>query len=335
MKKTAAALIIAAIISICPIRSHAVGTSAESAILIEAQSGDVLYEKDADTRRGLASTTKIMTALIAIENCDLDKIVEVSPMAVGIEGSSAYLYAGEKITMESLLYALLLQSANDAAAAIAYEVGGGIDGFCAMMNEKAESLGLVNTHFSNPHGLDDEMHYTTARELAMIARAAMENETFCQVVSTVKKAVPMEDGGATRVFINHNRLLRCYDDIVGVKTGYTKKCGRTLVSASDKDGMKFIAVTLCDGDDWRDHRALHDYGQSLYERVKLIGRGEGFEVSSRGESVFVGCDDDVYATLPRVRGEIKAVAEYSSNGGEVNFYLGEKLVGRAELHGKK
>ena len=335
MKKTAAALIIAAIISICPINSHAVGTSAESAILIEAQSGDVLYEKDADTRRGPASTTKIMTALIAIENCDLDKIVEVSPMAVGIEGSSAYLYAGEKITMESLLYALLLQSANDAAAAIAYEVGGGIDGFCAMMNEKAESLGLVNTHFSNPHGLDDEMHYTTARELAMIARAAMENETFCQVVSTVKKAVPMEDGGATRVFINHNRLLRSYDDIVGVKTGYTKKCGRTLVSASDKDGMKFIAVTLCDGDDWRDHRALHDYGQSLYERVKLIGRGEGFEVSSRGESVFVGCDDDVYATLPRVRGEIKAVAEYSSNGGEVNFYLGEKLVGRAELHGKK
>ena len=222
----------------------------------------------------MASTTKIMTALVAIENCPIDKMVTVSPEAVGVEGSSVYLKANEKISMESLLYALLLSSANDAAAAIAYEVAGGIPEFAELMNEKAKSLGLENTHFANPHGLDDAEHYTTARELALIARAALENETFSKIVSTKKKTISIHDGEESRLLVNHNRLLFEYDDVVGVKTGYTKKCGRTLVSAAEKDGVHLIAVTLSDGNDWVDHRAMLDYGYEKIECVTLCKAGD-------------------------------------------------------------
>ncbi|MBQ0124720.1 MAG: D-alanyl-D-alanine carboxypeptidase [Clostridiales bacterium] len=162
---------------------------------------------------------------------------------------------------------MMLQSANDAAAAIAYEIAGGISEFAEMMNAKARELGLENTHFSNPHGLDDTDHYTTARDLAALARYALENETFARIVSTKKITIKMHGGDTSRVLVNHNRLLRTYDDIIGVKTGYTKKCGRTLVSAAERDGVRLICVTLDDGDDWRDHRAMLDAGFDKYERV--------------------------------------------------------------------
>lgn len=166
--------------------SAAPSVSASSAVLIEAESGKIIYGKNENQRRGMASTTKIMTAIVALENASLDKLVTVAPAAAGVEGSSVYLYAGEEIAMETLLYALMLQSANDAAAAIAYDVAGGIESFAAMMNEKAAELGLADTHFMNPHGLDDENHYTTAYELAKIAAYALENETFAEIVSTEK-----------------------------------------------------------------------------------------------------------------------------------------------------
>ena len=345
MKKMIAAIFAAAITIFASIPAFAVSTSAMSAILTEAESGDVLYEKDADARRGPASTTKIMTAIIAIERCPLDKVVEVAPEAAGVEGSSVYLYAGEKITMESLLYALMLQSANDAAAAIAYEVAGGIEEFAALMNEKAAELGLGDTHFANPHGLDDEDHYTTARELAQIARYAMQNETFKKIVSTKKISIPMTGGEATRVLINHNRLLRTYDDVIGVKTGFTKKTGRTLVSAAERDGLTLIAVTLADGDDWRDHRAMLDYGFEIYENVALCRAGE-MQTEVRvcgGESdgVRVSAKDGVFAALPKSRGEISVKIELprflyapvnaGDEIGKVKFYLDGKLVGETVL----
>ena len=198
--------------------------SAHSAILIEMDGGDAIYQRNADERLPMASTTKIMTALVALENCDVNKTVSVSPEAVGIEGSSVYLFAGERITMEDLLYALLLSSANDAAAAIAIEVGGSIEGFAALMNERAHSLGLENTNFINPHGLYDEQHYTTARELAVIAREAMKHPTFARIVATYKRTAEMADGGE-RLFVNHNKLLSSYEGACGIKTGYTKKAG--------------------------------------------------------------------------------------------------------------
>lgn len=343
MKKTLS-LFIAVLLAISPLAASAVSVSAESAVLINGESGEVLYSKDADKRRGPASTTKIMTALVAIENCPIDKIVTVSPDAVGVEGSSVYLKAKEKISMESLLYALLLSSANDAAAAIAYEVAGGIPEFAELMNEKAASLGLVNTHFSNPHGLDDAEHYTTARELALIARAALENETFSKIVSTKKKLI-LRDGEESRLLVNHNRLLFEYDDVIGVKTGYTKRCGRTLVSASEKDGVFLIAVTLSDGNDWADHRAMLDYGYDKIECVTLCKAGDfcrtlhvcGGDLSD----VSVCTKECLTLTLPKDRGRINATLELpkflyapvcsGQSVGRVVFSLDGKTIGTTDV----
>ena len=286
-----------------------------------------------------------MTALVAIENCPLDKVVTVSPEAVGVEGSSVYLYAGENITMESLLYALLLQSANDAAAAIAYEVAGGIDRFADLMNERASSLGLVDTHFKNPHGLDDEDHYTTARELAIIASEALKNDTFRRIVSTKRIIIPMQNGSSTRLLINHNRLLREYDDVIGVKTGYTKKCGRTLVSAAERDGVTLVAVTLCDGDDWRDHRAMLDYGFDLYEKVTLFDPDEPmFYIGVDGgtaTSVGLKVRGDGTFALRKDRGKIAYEASFpfsvgsdikeGQTLGKIVFYCGERKLGEFDL----
>ncbi len=250
----------------------ALSTSAKASVLIEADTGDVIYAHNADERLPMASTTKIMTALVALGQRSLDAPVTVSPLAVGVEGSSVYLSAGEALTMGDLLYALLLESANDAAAAIAIEVGGSIDGFAELMNAKARELGCVNTHFTNPHGLDDAEHYTTARELAVITRAAMGNEDFCRIVSTERHTIPMPESGV-RLLINHNRLLRESEDVIGVKTGFTKRSGRCLVTAAERGGVRVIAVTLCDPDDWHDHRALLEHGLNSYVRYELAGDG--------------------------------------------------------------
>ncbi|MBQ8497485.1 MAG: D-alanyl-D-alanine carboxypeptidase [Clostridia bacterium] len=287
--------------------------SARSAVVIDAQTGHILYEQDAHTRRGMASTTKIMTALVALENAALETVVSVDPRACGVEGSSVYLSPHEKITMETLLYALMLQSANDAAAAIAYEIAGGIEEFADMMNERADILGLTATHFENPHGLDGETHYTTAYELALIAAEALENEKFAEIVSTEKKAIALHNGTATRLLINHNRLLREYEDIIGVKTGFTKKCGRTLVSAAERDGVRLICVTLNDGNDWADHRALLDFGFSLYEEVTVAEALEfRYSVHVCGgtvSSVDIINQDGLTLTLPETHGTITTVTE--------------------------
>ena len=248
--------------------------SASSAILIEAGTKTVIGEKNADARLPMASTTKIMSALVAIENADISKTVAVSSQAIGVEGSSIYLYDGEKLSLEDLIYAMMLESANDAAAAIAIEVGGSIEGFAKMMNKKAEELGLKNTSFQNPHGLDNDLHYTTAHDLAIIAVAAMENPTFQKIVSTYKKTIPLNETEGVRLLINHNKLLKGYDGAVGIKTGYTKKSGRCLVSAAEKDGVKLICVTLNAPDDWRDHAKMLDYGFSLFESRLLCSDGE-------------------------------------------------------------
>ena len=287
--------------------------SAKSAILIEAQSGEVIFSKNADTRLPMASTTKIMTALVAIENCDISKPVSVSPDAVGVEGSSVYLYPEEKLTLEDLLYAMLLESANDAAAAIAIEVGGDIEGFAEMMTKKALDMGLVDTHFENPHGLDGDAHYTTAHELALIAREAMSNEAFRKIVSTYKKTIPLNETQGVRLLINHNKLLKSYEGAIGVKTGFTKKSGRCLVSAADRDGLMFIAVTLGAPDDWRDHSNMLDYGYSLYEARNLCDVGSFSYIMpvSGGvdDHVILKNTDKITLILPRTSSEIKCVVE--------------------------
>lgn len=236
---------------------------------MDADSGRVLYERGGDERRLIASITKLMTALVALESGHaLDETVTIRTEWTGIEGSSLYLKSGEEITLEALLYGLLLRSGNDAAHAVAGYCSGDLDSFVARMNTKAEELGMENTSFSNPSGLNAEDHYSTARDMAILARACLSNETLRSIVSTRSITI----GG--RIITNHNKLLWQYEGCIGLKTGYTEKAGRTLVSAAERDGMTLICVTLNAPNDWRDHAALFDYGFSQYERRCLVKAGE-------------------------------------------------------------
>ncbi len=285
MKKLCATLALLLLCAfICPFFCSAAVSppplSAKSAVLINAADGSVLFEKNAYERMGMASTTKIMTALIIAEDLPLSRIVSVPREAVNTEGSSVYLCEGERLSVEELLYALLLASANDAAAALAVIHSGSIAAFANKMNERAETLGLGNTHFVNPHGLYDEQHYTTAYDLARLSAAALSNKDILRIASTQKTSIPQgvtpdcPEGISRRYLQNHNKLLRSYDGAIGLKTGFTKKTGRCLVGAAERDGLRLISVTLSAPDDWNDHRAMLDYGFAKYEHVTLLGVGE-------------------------------------------------------------
>ncbi len=256
MKKLIFLLILAFILSVLPENTYAI--SARSAVVIDALSGRVLYEHNKDEKRGMASTTKIMTALCALEYGDMDKIVTISPTASGVEGSSMYLAKGEKIKMCDLVYGLMLVSGNDSATALAETISGSVEDFANLMNQKASEIGAYNTNFTNPHGLSDENHYTTAHDLAKITAYAMQNPTFCEIVSTKKKSLPTTEGGYARTLINHNKFLSMYEGCNGVKTGFTKATGRCLVTSVEKNGMQLICVTLNASDDWNDHKSLYD-----------------------------------------------------------------------------
>lgn len=261
-------------LSVCAV-SDPPNVSADSAVLIEAESGRILYEKNAHTPRGMASTTKIMTALVALTLCeDLTQEITVSSAAVGIEGSSIYLQEGETVTLRNLLYALMLQSANDAAAAIAIGLCGSVARFAEEMNEEARRMGLTATHFANPHGLDDPSHRTTAYELAILSAYAMQNDDFREIVSTKQVILPLHNGTTSQHIVNHNRLLRTDDRVIGIKTGYTRACGRCLVTAAIQNDCEIIAVTLDAPNDWQDHLALYSYGFSLLRRYRLVEENE-------------------------------------------------------------
>lgn len=240
--------------------------SAKSCILIEELTGYVLYEKNPDVRMPMASTTKLFTALMIRECCDLDEVITVSHTSASTEGSSAYLKAGERLTVEQLLYALLLSSGNDAAEALAeYATEGGRAGFIEYMNRRAVELGLINTHFTNPSGLPDDNHYTTARELAQIGRLAKQDPIISRMASSENITFTTVDS-ITHSYTNHNSLLRMYTHATGLKTGYTKSAGRCLVSSANKDGIGLICVTLSAPNDWTDHINLFEYG---FSRITL------------------------------------------------------------------
>lgn len=283
--------------------SYAIDISAKSGVVIEAESGDIVYGKNENIKLPMASTTKIMTALVVIENASLDTVVKIKPCMTNIEGSSIYLQEGEELTVEELLYALMLESANDASVALAYTVGGSLEVFSDMMNKKASELGLKNTHFTNPHGLDDDEHYTTAYELSIIANYAMKNPVFTKIVSTYKKNIPLNNGEGVRVLVNHNRLLRSYDGAVGIKTGYTKKCGRCLVSCAVRNGVKLLCVTLNAPNDWNDHANLLDFGFEQYENV-CLAKPQSYNVrlnviNGEKESFFAKNLDGLNVTLKK------------------------------------
>ena len=248
------------------------GVSAGSYVLADGATGRILASRGADEERPVASTTKILTCLVALEEADPAAAVTVPKEAVGTEGSSMYLFAGERLTVLDLLYGLMLESANDAAVTLAICVSGSVDAFAARMNEKAARLGMDHSHFENPHGLPAEGHVSSARDLAILFRAALENPVFAEIVGTERKTIPIGDG-KTQVLVNHNRLLRSYPDCIGGKTGYTVSAGRCLVSAARRGGATLIAVTLDDPRDWQDHKTLFEYGFSLFE-TRVFAPGE-------------------------------------------------------------
>lgn len=261
---TAAALLAAVLL--LPVRTQAI--SAEKAYVLDTVSRRVLYEKNADSQSLIASTTKIMTALIICEQCNVLDRMRIPKEAVGIEGSSMYLEAGEILTIQELLYGLMLASGNDAAVALAIYCGGTVEGFAELMNDKARILGLKNTHFVNPNGLDAPGHYSTARDLALLAAYAMENPIFQKTVSA--KTVKVGD----RYLKNHNKLLWQLEGADGVKTGFTKAAGRILVSSAQRSERRIVAVTIHAPDDWRDHVALLEEGFSRYRVCPIIRKGD-------------------------------------------------------------
>lgn len=284
--------------------------SAKAAVLVDSR-GRCLYAQNAEEKLPMASTTKIMTALVALENADRSLEVTVHPEAVGIEGSSAYLVKNEKMKLSDLLYGLMLQSANDAASAIAIAVGGSVDKFVDMMNQKAVDLGLESTHFTNPHGLYDADHYSSAADMAKIMVEAMRNDIFADIVST-KKYTFTSESGIERTFVNHNRLLWTLDGCIGGKTGYTQKAGRCLVSATKLGDIIFVAVTLSDGNDWRDHVTFHSYARSLYQTRTLADVGTEFGsisiVGGETDSVTLVCREPLEITAP-IGDSVRVVTE--------------------------
>lgn len=297
--------------------AFAADNSAQAAAVIEMQSGRVLYNKNADWELPMASTTKIMTAYVAVKYGNLEDVAEVSENAAGVEGSSIYLEKGEYITLENLLYGLMLESGNDAAVAVAEQVGGSVERFVEMMNETAADMGLTQTHFDNPNGLPSDTHYTTARELAVITKYALAEPKFAEIVATAKKSIPWEGREYNRELGNHNKLLSMLEGCIGVKTGYTQKAGRCLVSAVNREGMTLICVTLNDPNDWNDHISLHNEMFEKYKNTELISTNQivdkvvaGFGllgycgVSPDKTYIFPVCDEDKITTDTNISADL-------------------------------
>nr|MBO4517790.1 D-alanyl-D-alanine carboxypeptidase [Clostridia bacterium] len=243
------------------------GTSSE--IVMEASTLRVLSENNAHEKKYMASTTKIMTAIVVIENCDIEEEITVGANTVGIEGSSIYLEAGEKLTVKDLLYGLMLRSGNDCAETLAVHLSGSIEEFAALMNKTAEKIGAKNSRFVNPHGLHDDNHYTTAYDLALISCYAIKNPVFKEIVSTQKTTIPFTTRNTKRVLLNKNKMLKEFDGATGIKTGYTKKAGRCLVSSCNRNGMELVSVVLNCGPMFERSKTILQKGFDEYKMYNL------------------------------------------------------------------
>lgn len=274
--------------------------------MIEATSGEVLYEKNADTATLIASTTKIMTAIIVLENCDLDEIIHVTSESIGVEGSSMYLNLEDEYTVRDILYGMLLVSGNDAATALAIHTAGSVEAFADMMNDKAEILDMTTAHFVNPHGLDADGHEASAMDLAKLMQYCMENETFVEISGSSSYNL------YGQTYVNHNKLLYLCDGCVAGKTGYTLSAGRSLVSCVERDGIRLICVTISAPDDWNDHATLYDYGFSLCKLYEFT-------------------DDDIQDKMLVISGEREYADIYLESNLSYVSTSGEKVEFQVEL----
>ncbi len=316
-------------------------TSAKAMCVMEASSGRVLYSKNMDAQLPMASTTKIMTAITAIENCnDLDEKFEISPKAVGISGTSLYLRKGEAFSIRELLYGLMLISGNDASVAIGERVGGNCKNFIEMMNSTAKKIGATNSHFDNTHGLDSKTHYTSAYDLALITSYAFNNEVFREIVST-KNTKIVNAEGKTRYLKNKNRLLNSLDGCNGVKTGFTDDAGRCLVSACERDGMQLVCVVLNCGPMFEESASLLERGFAEYKMVDITKDYDfaKFVKMEDGIKEFVEVGTKENFSYPMREGEEKKIAyiyklpislpspvEKDKEIGEVKVYFGNDLL---------
>lgn len=266
------------IFSVVPFKTKALSTSAKGAILINGDTGEVIYQHNADVKLPMASTTKIMTALLLCENGDFNREITVTAEMLRVEGSSMGLLAGDRVTFHDLLYGLMLASGNDAANVVAFVLGGTVNGFVNMMNRKGRELGLENTNFVTPSGLDGEEHYTTARDLAKLARYAMQMQEFAKAAASKSAVLNYGNPPYRRSLTNHNKLLQSFEGAVGVKTGFTKKSGRCLVSAAKRDGKYVIAVTLNDPDDWLDHKNMLSYGLDAIKQTEILPETAEYQI---------------------------------------------------------
>lgn len=338
-------LIIGAVLPFFGSRAFAddISVSAASAVLIEAETGTVLFAKDPDARRAMASTTKIMTAILTIEAGDLDRKFTVDPYAIMIEGTSMGLREGDIVSRRDLLYGILLPSGNDAANAAAVSVAGSVSAFADKMNEKAAALGLENTHFVTPSGLDADGHYTTARDLANLTAYAMKNPLFREIVSCKSKQLEFGNPPYKRTLYNSNKMLSRYDGAIGVKTGFTDKARRCLVSAAQRDGVTLIAVTLNAGDDWNDHTRMLDYGFSQVKAYPIeTGCSATVSVAGTGKSVGVYANNTTLALKPDQRQKLErrvllpamvyGEVRQGDKLGELEFFLDGMLVKSVPLY---
>lgn len=315
-----------------------VATSAEASALIDVKTGRILYSHNGDKPMRIASLTKIMTAIVAIEYGELSDPVKTGLQAYGVEGSSVYLKLGQEMSLHHLLYGLMLRSGNDAAVAIAEHVGGSLDGFVLLMNEKAEQIGMVNTTFRNPHGLDADGHLSTAEDMARLTAYALNNAVFREIVKTPSIKVPNPGEKWDHLWRNKNKMLHLYEGADGVKTGYTKAAGRCLVSSATRNGRQLAAVTLNDGNDWSDHARLLDYGFGQYPLRELYRRGEPFPGTPwYGDRTFAYPLADEEAG--RVEHEVQPADETSLDArlglkATVIFRLHGEEIGRLPLYGE-
>ncbi len=315
--------------------------SGKSSIVICADTNQVLYGENQHKKMAMASTTKIMTAIVALEHGNTTDMVTVSQNASHQEGSSVYLKPQDKVSLSDLLYGLMLNSGNDAAMAIAEHISKTSEDFVLLMNEKATELGCRNTHFKNPSGLPDDDHYSTAYDMAIIMSYAMKNDEFAKIVATKEHQIQTAD--SITYLRNHNKLLWQYPTCIGGKTGFTKVAGRCFVSSAKKDGVTLVCVTLDAPDDWSDHKSLLDFGFEKAEMAPILSQNEILCTRKiRGVRLNILSGDDVSIPLKNGRKRnvsIKVNLDETING-EINYgthlgigeiYVGDFLAGTASL----
>jgi D-alanyl-D-alanine carboxypeptidase (penicillin-binding protein 5/6) len=307
--------------------------TAASWILYDDTFGEVLAEHNSDVPRPMASTTKIMTAIVALENGDLDQSIRVTQQAVDVGEAEVGLVAGEALTLRQLLTAMLVRSGNDTAIAVAQGIGGTVEKFVQMMNDKAQSMGLVNTHFANPHGLDENGHYTTAQDLLTMARVAMENPVFATAVRTQTVRLPDTPDGTLRVVTTTNQLLRSYQGAIGVKTGYTGRAGHVLVAAAEREGRRLYAVVMGSTDSFSDAAALLDYGFGEFGVIEVIMSGITYaqrRVATETDDLEAGSTVEAFTSL---EGPVTLEAGFDEATPVVTARVGGVEVGVSELVG--